>query len=199
MRIWKLMFVLVCFAGLTQLVWSQETNLNLTPGRRAHGIPGYLDPKTGQFTTRIQADEPAADQGSAIADVKYSVMTGTWDFSIAVTLKTTPQSGDLLICEVSLGTFDQVTLDYGESDVVAVTSPGSSATCNLKIPYSWVLTAPTTDTVSISYDVSLYHAYAVAGVPYPQISRHTDHTYSDAYKMPLNGATTNISITGVVL
>ena len=58
MRIAKLMLVCVCLAGLTQLVWSQSSSVLKTHER---GIPGFLDPKTGMFTARVQSQEPTAD------------------------------------------------------------------------------------------------------------------------------------------
>ncbi len=199
MRMSKLILVCVCLVGLTQLVWSQNSNLSIAPGSRAHGVPGYLDPRTGTFTAKVHADP----QASVSPDVTYTVQTGTWEFSLPVTLKTAAQSGDILACEVDLSTYDPLTLDYSERAATSVASPGASATCKVNIPFSWVLTTPTTDTVSISYSVSLIHAYTVGSgstsVTTAEASREADHTYSENYKMPANGATTSITIGDIVI
>lgn len=194
MSILKRIFCCVCLIGLTQLIWSQNSNSSIAPGSRAHGVPGYLDPRTGTFTAKVHADaSPVPDA------VTYSVLTGSWVFTIPVTLNSKTQSGDLLACEIDLSVSDPVTNIYHEKSVSTVTSPGASPTCTVTIPYSWVLTAPTTDTVVISYDVSLIQAYTVGPVSAAESSRDTSRTYSYTEAVPANGATTSITINHITI
>ena len=202
MKLSKLILVCICFAGLTQLVWSQNSNLSAAPGGRAHGVPGYLDPRTGTFTTKVHAEAEA----SVNPDVTFSVRTGTWNFSLPVTLKTAAKSGDILACEVDVSTFDPITIGYEEKAATSVSSPGTRATCTVNIPYSWVLTnltGSTPDTVTISCSVSLIHAYAVGSgstsVTVAESSRETNHTTTESEAVPANGATTNITIEYIVI
>jgi hypothetical protein len=104
MRIAKLMLVCVCLAGLTQLVWSQSSSVLKTHER---GIPGFLDPKTGMFTARVQSQEPTADvTPSAVTTIDY---TGTWTFIIHITVSSVIPSTAVITCEANLSVTDIAT------------------------------------------------------------------------------------------
>jgi len=190
----KVIFCCVCLVGLTQLVWSQNSNLSTAPGSREHGIPGYLDPRTGTFTAKV----PTRASVSPDTTVTYSVLTGTWDFTIPITLKTTPANGDILACEIDLSVNDPVTYTYIETGIATQTASGASS-CTVSIPYTWVLTAPTTDVVVISYDISIIHGYSVGPATGAKASRNTSRFYTYSEPVPANGVTTSITINHIEL
>jgi hypothetical protein len=55
MRALKVMFVCMCLVGITQLVWNQDHGVDAGRGTRGRVILGYLDPRTGTFTTKAQS------------------------------------------------------------------------------------------------------------------------------------------------
>jgi hypothetical protein len=75
---------------------------------------------------------------------------------------------------------------------VAATRSGSTATCKLKMFYSWPLTSPTTDLVSLDYVVS---AGGTASTPFP--NRESSQSLS-SIKVPAVGATTTIDIPSTI-
>jgi hypothetical protein len=116
---------------------------------------GFQD-NTGAFhPLRNSAD--IADPAAAT-----TTFTGTIEATITVTLKTPLPSGGQVACSVdtdasSTGVSGDV--DYVEHATKLATVSGSTATCKVNIPYSWLMfTASTTQTNSLtaSLDVFMY-------------------------------------------
>lgn len=180
----KVIFVCVCLVGLTQLVWSQSGGSDAVLGGRARGVPGYLDPRTGTFTAKVQVDPQVVENPDLIG------AGGTWNIELNIALVTKPAGTDTVVCEASLDVSDTYpSFGYEEDSVAIAKVSGSSATCTVTIPYLWYLSTPKTDTVTISYDVSLYHVFAIGAVNQANITRRTDHTVGSV-AVPANGATT---------
>jgi hypothetical protein len=76
---------------------------------------------------------------------------------------------------------------YKEIAEVAATRSGSTATCTVKVPYSWGLSSAS-DTVQLEYDVV---------VPTSLVTTNTapsrDSTRTSAIALPLKGATTTLT------
>jgi len=189
----------VCLIALTQLAWSQGNWGAHAP--REDGVPGHVDPKTGAFTARAQTDPRPSP------DITYNIWKGEYEITFSITIKSATQSGDLLTCYAEISTYDQDSLSpytagtgsWDEHATSTVTSPPSTASCTVDVPYEWVLIYPTTDTVDIYYKLDLIHGYTFGSTTTPEDYRHSDHTYNESATMPLNGATTSITISNLTL
>lgn len=111
-------------------------------------LPGYLNPKTGEFTA--QAVGPAAVGGDAAA-----TYTGTFVMKFVITLKSNIPADWPIQCMQTVMPVDSGGYYYSDSKTVLATRSGSTASCSVIIYYSWVLTSPS-DMVSTSYAVTTY-------------------------------------------
>jgi len=182
MKIWKLLIVFACCAGLTQAVWGQD---RAAGGTLAHQRARLLQAAPESQTAEADELAPAA-----------APLTGTLKFVFTITVKSTNLGSDQIACtadaSVSDGTFPAGNV-FDETAAVAATRNGSTATCTVQIPYSWPLTTPTTDMVSLDVSVSAPSVFTInSALP---IRSHTRTLNS--IKVPLNGATTttNVAIT----
>jgi len=198
MRMAKLMLVCICLAGLTQLVWSQNGTIS-KPGERAErGIPGFLDPRTGMFTARVQSQEPTADvtpDTAALTDY-----TGTWTFTIDITVSSAIPASAVIACDAQLSV-DDISISAGPSNGtyfehqgVLATGSGGSRTCVIPLHYSWYLYnagATGTDTVVYSYNVTAVEAIPVGSTTEVVELRRTQWSPSaTGPKVPAPGAST---------
>jgi len=187
----KVVLVCVCLVGLTQLVWSQNAVMGAVPGGRTHGIPGYLDPRTGTFTTKVHSDTQSSENPDLTATPSLTGANGVWKITLNITLTTPLQKGDIVVCEGNLDVDDQ--FFYSESGAVVATVNGGSASCTVTIPYTWYLATLKTDMVDVSYSVSEYHVFTVGSLSQANISRHNDHDLGSV-PVPLSGAVTTDTV-----
>jgi hypothetical protein len=180
MKISRLMLILACFIGLTQLVWGQK------PAEAAgNDILGYLNPQTGAFRPMAQTSAATADAEALAA---LTPTGGTLVFNITITLKSA-LTADTFGCNANADVFDSG-LDYHENAAITATGSGTSRTCKVTIPYSWTLATPTTDTVTLGINVADL-SYITSKLPVPSRS----HSRSlPPIKVPLGGATTTFNI-----
>ena len=181
MRISRIVLpVCICLLGLTQPVRSQKTNE--TP---QHGIPGYLDPRTGTFKPMANTvqEEPEIEAPSS----------GDFAVTFNISVKSSIPSTDTIACTFTASVFETTTgKTVNDSMTVAATRSGSTATCKLTMFYSWPLTSPTTDLVNLTYTVS---AGGTASTVLP--NRESFQTLS-SIKVPLVGATTTETIASTI-
>jgi len=149
MKMSKTMCVCVCLVGLTQLVWSQQLDR-----QNARGIPGYLDPKTGTFTTRVQT--PEAEKAKPLSASWY---WGTFNINIAATLTTPVPSGAIVTCSATVDEIDDTNGSYYEQASAVATAGGSK--CDMSIPYAWDLSNASTDQVIVSYTIAIDESITV--------------------------------------
>jgi len=105
-------------------------------GSRHNKVFGYQDPETGVF-------HPLS---TATPDVSTPATTGTIELVMTITLKTALPKGGAVLCGVDLTAFSENLSTYTISDwyeeaYTAATVSGSTATCTVNVPYSWVLPA----------------------------------------------------------
>jgi len=190
MRLSIALFVCVCLVGLTQLVWSQNNGLGISHGK---GIPGYLDPRTGKFTTQVQNHG-----GDAVANPE----TGTAilfreQFDITVDNLDQPTKNVLVVCEADIGTYDSGsgTSWYDSASIVATLS-GSNYTCDVPILTSWTLASPGSDTITACMHVEFIQAYSVGGVSAAEDFRDQEPPCL-SLPVPANGhtVTTDVGLT----
>ena len=174
MRIAKLLLICVCCVMVAPAVWAQTAN-----SQAKSGILGFLDPHTGAFRPVPAVAEDSLAPAAA-------TFTGTINLTITVTLKTTGLTN--IICSEEVSVIDGTTSfsSFAESNTVAATGTGTTRTCKLLIPYSWLLTNQASDNMSTSYTV-----VGSTGTTMPQ--RSSSHFPVDTRKVPANGAITNLT------
>jgi hypothetical protein len=158
MKTMKGIVVLACVLGLTQLVWSQNANSAAERDTNAHRIPGYLDPRTGTFTTKAHS-APANQEG--VQDPALTNYYGTYVITLTITISSNIPTSDVIACNGSTGIDDEGGGDFNDEAAAVATRNGSTATCKIVIPYSWFLTNPGTDSVSIDYGVEAFQTFTV--------------------------------------
>jgi hypothetical protein len=156
---------LIAFGLHSQAAWSDS-----------NGVPGFLG-ADGSFHL--------LPRPSVIAGATTTKVTGTLTMTLTVSIVSTVAAATPVRC-----TFNATVIGYNvttgvgdtiaETDSVAATRSGATATCNLTIPYEWTLQV-TTDTVSIGYSVSTLDANSdgrlttasVATIPLPKTGATT--------------------------
>jgi hypothetical protein len=164
------------------------------PGARAHGIPGYLDPRTGTFTTKAQLNTQSSENfDSALPPLIGE--GGTWNINLTLEVYTKPASGDIIVCEATLDVNDTYpSFGFEETGTAQATVSGTAGSCNVSIPYLWYLSTPTKDMVTVSYTVSLFHMFTIGTVTTANISRVSSHII-EVVAIPANGSTTTTTWT----
>jgi hypothetical protein len=182
MRISKLIFVGVCLVGLTQLGWSQAQHLGAS--KQAHGVPGYLDPRTGTFTTRAQGageTQDASQEPTALTNIVARLV-----FNISIVYNDQP-AGAITACSVDISEFgDPSGLFYTEDATAIATSNGT--VCKVTILFDWALATPTSDQISIDYHIESIQPVTVGGTTLPEVFRTLDHSIPSV-AVPMNGQT----------
>jgi len=127
---------------------------NQSPFRSSHRELGFYDRTTGAFTPLQAASEDAEPAATTTA-------AGEFVFTITITVKSTVPKNAVIGCDASVATADALTgLYYDEHGSAVATGSGGTRTCVVTIPYSWILTTPTTsDSVTMAYDVTLIERY----------------------------------------
>ena len=187
MRMSKAIFVCVCLVGLTQLVWSQNKDLGAFQEK---GIPGYLNPRTGTFTTRTQR--------SAVTPGVTPDFSGTPIFfreqaNITITNYDQP-SNVLVVCHADIDSFSDANSGWFDSADVVATASGNTYTCNVPILTLWTLQTPTTDRLQLCVSVDIIQVFTLGSVSSPQSTRSSQQPCLDLAQ-PANGQTVVTSFT----
>jgi hypothetical protein len=178
MKILTTIFVSACFVGLTQPVWSQASE------RNGQGILGYFDPQTGAF-------KPLAKSAPEEMESAAAATAGDFKVTFNITVKSAIPPTATITCIFTASTADLTSgLSMNDSMSVAATGSGASRKCVLDMFYSWPLSSPTSDTVSLSYSITA----AGTGTSGP-VTRESFQTLPS--KKPANG-TTSVTITGTI-
>jgi hypothetical protein len=143
MRTWKVIFVCLCLAGFTQLVWCQEKSPDATHGTRGQGIPGYFDPRTSTFSTKA---EPAGANADSEVPPAGTPILFRETFTFAISALDIPASA-VIFCHAGINTTDPLG-SYQDGNTAVATRSGNNATCSVSILTNWVLADPTTDKIT---------------------------------------------------
>ena len=182
MKISRIILISAFLVGLAQPGWSQKPN-----GAAGRGIPGYLDPQTGEFRPLAQREAQSDDIEST------TPTTGKFVVSFTITISSSIPTSDTISCGVTATLFETSTFHTVEELAsVAASRTGSTATCTVTLPYSWVLSNPSTDTVSLSYSIIV----PATTVSLP--SRTSIQTINGSLKVPASGSTTNETVTATI-
>lgn len=173
--------VLACLLGFNMNLWSQSTPA-------VNGIRGYLDPRTGIFHSMPLPDLQGADVPPP------TTFGGKFVFNFTITVSSTLASTAKIGCQATASLEDVVSLTSTLETASAVaTRSGSTATCTVTIPYSWNLSSPTSDKVSLTYSIIAGAATTVNPLP----ARTSEHSFGPI-SVPANGATTTEPITATI-
>ena|ERR1700678_693692 len=154
----KLRIALVAVIALVTVGGSVLT-LAQTANRAASAkVFGYQDSKTGTFH-RLGSTPELID--AAAATTTYS---GTIETTVTITLKTALPTGGTISCAVGAAAISEnettdAVVAFSESATSIATVSGSTATCKVSIPYSWVLFTPSATIINEltgSLDVIMY-------------------------------------------
>jgi hypothetical protein len=191
MKISKRMFAYMGLAGCLCLV-GLVTSVGGQEPAAGHGIVGTLNPQTGTFKPLIK---PTVIEDLEVAPLATTPTTGKFVANFTISVKSTIPSADVIACTLEASVADITSGHIAEETAsVAAVRSGSSATCSVTIPYSWILTSPTLDMVSLMYTISTpYGGTSATALP----SRMSIQTISTG-KVPTSGATTTITLTPVI-
>lgn len=171
---------------MTLSLWGQNAAI--------HGIPGYLNPRTGGFHPLPQVDDQAIEAPAA------TTFGGKFVVNFTITVSSAIASTNKIGCNVGVSLEDGLATTspnfINETAGTAVTrGTGTTVTCSVTIPYSWKLTSSTTDSVSITYSIDSPVEISTAAGEYP--TRSSSQTIA-TIKVPLNGATTTETVTATI-
>ncbi len=152
-------------------------------------IFGYQDPKTGVFhpLSRVEPETTPAPP-----------FTGTYEVAITITLKTPVPAGYSVYCTTSINASaindsTAAEVDFEEDAYSLAKVTGSTATCTVNTPYSWVIpqaTTTETDSLAGTYTVEMIPTSTTA----PDLGRDSTGPFLSATKIPAAGTTTKISV-----
>ena len=180
----RTLLLLVSLTLCANCLWAQGQE------RGMRGVPGYLDPLTGEFRTMLPALHQQADD-SAAAPTTFG---GTFSFTFTITVSSTIGSTVKIGCEGQAVVADSNGTYIESAAVAVVRGTGGTVSCTVKIPYSWALSNASTDQVQLTYSIiSPVAASATAGFP----NRSSVHTLPPI-AVPANGATTSIPVTATI-
>ncbi len=176
----RILFAVLSLAVITCAAWAQNQN-------RMRGIPGYLDPLTGEFRTMMPPAQQDAEAPAA------STFGGTLVFKFTITVSSTIASTTKIACEANALVSDS-NGTYEEAAAVSVArGSGTTVSCTVNIPYSWALNTGSSDQVFMSYGISTATSSTTALVP----QRVSGHSFP-SIAVPANGATTTTTISATI-
>jgi hypothetical protein len=126
MRASKVVFVCMCLLGMTQLVWNQDNGVDAGQGTRRQGIPRYIDPRTGTFTTKAQS---SGERSQLLAQPSGTPILFREAFIFSIAATDIP-AGATISCNASISTSDPNGTCYDSSSGLA-TLKGNSVSCNV--------------------------------------------------------------------
>jgi hypothetical protein len=186
MRIPKAVFVclLSLVVSTSTFGWNQNQSAAVRPGSQTQGIPGYLNPQTGVFTTRPQTSTSAATPPTT--SIIFRLI-----FNFKLEFNDQP-STNTTACDVTISPIGDPAGFYTE-DAIGVSTDGGQ-TCQVTILALWDLATPTSDSISINYSITSVQTTSGTNVPF----RTSTHSLP-SIPMLTNGQTvTEPTITAVI-
>jgi hypothetical protein len=136
---------------------------------------------------------------SAATTPTPAIVGGTFDIKFTITIKSAISKSSVILCDATVQVDDDLAGTYSEEAegaAIRSTSTPSEATCNLTIPYSWLLATPSTDRYSFEYALT-NSTFTVLGISPTLPLRISKPSVAFITGIPKNGATTieNVAIT----
>jgi hypothetical protein len=133
-------------------------------------------------------------ESSSAVPAAATRFTGTFVIKFTITVKSAIPTSTPIVCTANASVFEQnpstfaITNDIEESADIGATRGAGTASCTVTIPYSWLISFPATDTVTLSYILAAQGSTATSA------SRNSSQ-YIAVIPIPKSGTTTNETIT----
>ncbi len=190
----RMILLCVCFAGLTPFLWSQNGN-HVSRNDHPAGVLGYLDPQTGAF----RPVHRHAGKGRDGLEPGTVTITGKFVFNFTITLDSAVPSGDAVGCAAGAQTYDETReTDLDESGFAQATITGSTASCTVSLPYSWLMASPSEDTVRLNSDVFIFNPTNNGLNLDGYFTRYSLHTINPDLAVPPSGQTTTVPVAATI-
>ena len=184
----KTLFVCICVVGVALIGWGQHRT-DAIPANGNHGIPGFLDPQHGTFTTRVQSPSTEGEPTPTVTEV-----AGTFNINLSITVSSPFPSGAVIACFGSVSVYNDSNSSVEEDAQAVGSAPKSgSSTCNLSMPYAWFLSSASTDTLYYSYRAEIVQNIPIGSAPNVTYSRYSYVSPNGGMPVPANGAITTIA------
>jgi hypothetical protein len=182
------LLVVVLVAGLAPMAVGQFA----AHSTFTHPELGFYDRETGTFTPL----KPMAQDAEALPPVAPT--TGELVFNFTITVKSTVPKNAVIVCQ-GFAFVNESGFSAQENGFSLATGTGATRTCSVKIFYSWLLTSPSTDSVSLSYKTGIddgIQVTATNGTATLVVAAETRGSNQNIapIKVPANGATTTETI-----
>ena len=122
----RTLMLVVTISLCANTVWAQNQN-------RVRGIPGYLDPLTGEFRSMMPPAQQDAEASPA------AISGGTFVFKFTITVSSSIASTTKIACDATAQVSDSNGMHDEGAAVSVARGTGSTVTCTVSIPYSWAL------------------------------------------------------------
>ena len=163
-----------------------------TPHKR---IFGYQDAVDGTFHSLAKA----------VPDATTTPTTGTVELTLTITIKSTFPTGTTrtILCSSNLdestlvATTDAITV-HTEAAYSYATVSGTTATCTVNIPYSWLLPAASATNVTSfdgSYTIEVINSTTTAG---PPVLRLSGADFLTLTAVPATGTITKVAVSATI-
>ncbi len=163
-------------------------------------VYGYVDLKTGTFH-QIVAEEAAPET------ITGTTVTGTLDVTISIKIVSTLPKGTTILCDADVSATSSASSpafleNYTEVAASPATISGSTASCVVKMPYSWVV-APTTSKPSNTYQGT----YKVTATSVPSatqpitdfnVVRQATGIFANTTVIPSTGTTSSFTVSATI-
>ena len=160
-----------------------------------HHILGFFNQDTGLF-------EPlrTAAQDSELPPV--AATTGTLVFNFTITVKSAIPKNGIITCSAA-GAVIETSYSTDETGFgIAKLVSGTTYSCSVSMPYSWLLNTPTSDKIILSYKAQVNEAIQITatngtGTNVLVTAGRASSQTTASIPVPANGATTteNVSLT----
>lgn len=191
MRTWSFpsLLALACGALLCgSLPAAAQSDLPFTSHKY---VFGYQDAKTGVFhPTPLAIPDGASDP----------IISGQIWLTITVSLTTPLPSGDEVGCEMDVHVEQSETVSpfastgYDEEAFGVATVSGATATCLVKIPYSWTFPSSSSTSSSLTGSYVVEMGNAAANAPQPTVLRLSSGNFLSTTTIPPTGTKSTFSV-----
>lgn len=164
-------------------------------------VYGYVDLKTGTFH-QIRSEEAAPET------ITGTTATGTIDVTISIKIVSTLPKGTTILCDADVSASSTATTptfleQYSEVAASAATISGSTASCVVKMPYSWVLAPTTSKTISNTYQgtykvTATFVSAATQPITDFNVIRQATGIFADTTAIPATGTTSSFTVSATI-
>jgi len=160
-------------------------------------IVGYQDAETGQFHP-LDKEVPEA--------TTTAPTTGEYEVTFTITLKSAVPTGGTVLCGTTIiVTAESLSTgaasEYTENSYAVAKVSGTTATCTVNTPYSWLLPAASSTTevlIGGDYTLSILPASSTTLTLATLEGRSSSSSFLSAKAVPATGTTTKLSVSATL-